>query len=78
MLIICIAISVTCVISVYNVVSPVLEPYQISMVFASMCIFWISMEFGIFAFHSLWHDYTSKKIQRELDTERAFRKMGGN
>jgi len=39
-------------------------------------LFWFSVEFGVFAGHSLWHEYKSKKIQKELDMERAFRTMG--
>lgn len=76
-LIVSIAVGATCIGTISYIIAPVLQPFQVGMVFTAMLVFWACMEFGTFAIHMLVHDYNSKKIQREIDMERAFREMGG-
>ena len=76
MAILTIAVSVYCVYGIGSILKPVLSDKELASVSTMILLFWISMEFGVFAVHELWHDYKSKKIQKEIDMERAFRTMG--
>jgi len=76
MLILCLIVSISCIYGIGAILKPILSAEQLASVSTMIILFWFSVEFGVFAGHSLWHDYRSKKIQKELDMERAFRKMG--
>jgi len=78
MLCLCIAVSIFCIHGIGAILKPILSAEQMAGVTSMIILFWFSVEFGVFAGHSLWHDYKSKKIQQELDMERSFRKMGGD
>jgi len=77
MLCLCIAVSIFCIHGIGAILKPILSAEQMAGVTSMIILFWFSVEFGVFAGHSLWHEYRSKKIQKELDMERAFREMGG-
>jgi len=77
MLCVCIAVSIYCIYFIGAILKPILSAEQLTSVTSMIILFWFSVEFGVFAGHSLWHEYRSKKIQKELDMERAFRKMRG-
>jgi len=76
MLILCMAVSISCLYGIGAILRPILSEQQLASVTTMIILFWFSVEFGVFAGHSLWHEYKSKKIQKELDMERAFRTMG--
>lgn len=76
MLILCMAVSISSLYGIGAILRPILSEQQLVSVSSMIILFWFSVEFGVFAGHSLWHEYKSKKIQKELDMERAFRKMG--
>ena len=77
MLIVCMVVSASCIYGLGEILRPVLTSTELSKVSTMILLFWVSVEFGVFAGHQLWHDYRSKQIQKELDMERAFREMGG-
>ena len=70
-----IIVSIFCIITLYDLVEPVLTTKQIGLMFSTMILFWISMEFGVFAFTMIMSDFRNKRIQKELDMERSFQKM---
>lgn len=72
-----IIVSIFCIITLYDLVEPVLTTKQIGLMFSTMILFWISMEFGVFAFTMIMSDFRNKRIQKELDMERSFQKMAG-
>lgn len=76
MLFLTLVIGAYCIYGIGSILTPVLTKEELSSVSAMILLFWFSVEFGVFAGHQLWHEYRSKKIQKELDMERAFRKMG--
>ena len=76
MLCLCMAVSISCIYGIGAILKPILSAEQLASVPSMIILFWFSVEFGVFAGHSLWHEYKSKKIQKELDMERAFREMG--
>lgn len=78
MLCLCMTVSIFCIYGIGAILKPILSAEQMASVTSMIILFWFSVEFGVFAGHSLWHDYRSKKIQKELDMERAFREMGGS
>ncbi len=78
MLFLCMAVSIYCIYGIGAILKPILSAEQLASVTSMIILFWFSVEFGVFAGHSLWHDYRSKKSQKELDMERAFREMGGS
>lgn len=53
---------------------------QRDIVFIWLCflMFWFNMEFGLWALGNWLADRRSKRIQKELDIERSFRKLGGD
>jgi hypothetical protein len=75
-LVLTLVIGAYCIYGIGSILAPVLTKEELSSVSAMILLFWFSVEFGVFAGHQLWHEYRSKKIQKELDMERAFRKMG--
>lgn len=77
MLIVAMVVSASCIYGLGEILRPVLTSTELSKVSTMILLFWVSVEFGVFAGHQLWHDYRSKQIQKELDMERAFREMGG-
>lgn len=77
MLCLCIAVGISCIYGIGSILKPILSAEQLASVSSMIILFWFSVEFGVFAGNSLWHEYRSKKIQKELDMERAFREMGG-
>ena len=72
-----IIVSIFCIYTLYDLVEPVLTTKQIGLMFSTITLFWISMEFGVFAFTMIMSDFRNKRIQKELDMERSFQKMAG-
>lgn len=78
MVIFTLCVTVASVWHIYSILHQVLRPcdmYIIAVLFMAVIV---STEFGLFALSMLVSDYRSKKIQKELDIERSFRKLGGD
>ena len=78
MVVIALCVSVTSVWHAHNILQPVLSDRELYSVALSFMVLIVSTEFGLFGFSMLVSEYRRKKIQRDLDIERSFRKLGGD
>ena len=78
MVIFTLCVSVASVWHIHSILDPVLESRDLYIVAMSFLMIILSTEYGLFALSMLVTDYRSKQIQKELDIERSFRKLGGD